>query len=121
MTKNSPSFDQADKIRSGRRPLTRTRPKKNTALQQQSQILKNLKIHKITYEIFFDLAPIPAGTSAKMIPIVVLLSAAVEKKTKTSHLDPQNGPVLWPGQSTICEYLLYSTHSISDFEGGRKV
>ena len=43
MTKNSPSFDQEDKIRSGRRPLTRTRPKKNTALQQQSQKIERPK------------------------------------------------------------------------------
>ena len=53
----------------------------------------------------FDLAPIPADTSAKLLPIVVLHSAAVEKNTKKSHLDPQNGPVLWPGQSTRRLYV----------------
>ena len=57
-------------------------------------------------KFFFDLAPITADTNAKMIPIVVLHSAAVKKNTKTSHLDPQNGPVLWPGQSTICDLVL---------------
>ncbi len=79
---------------------------------------KNLKKPQFTYENFFHVLPRAGDPSAKILPIVVIYSAAVEKTAKKSHLDPQNGPSKWPGQSTICEYLLYSTHSIRVAELG---
>ena len=93
MTKNSPSFDQADKIRSGRRPLTRTRPKKIQPFSNNLKKSKDLKIHKITYKFFFDLAPTPLMPYPKMILMVTLRKPAVKKTTNFALHDLQKRPI----------------------------
>ena len=87
-----------------REPQPVLRPKKYNSWSSGSKIQKtskNLKKPQFTSEFFFDLAPIPADTSAKILPIVVLLSTAVEKKTKIKHPNLQNGPTKGLFQSYI--------------------
>ena len=92
VTKNYSALVQTDKMCTGWRTFRRTKTKKIPLLSFRVKKSKNLKKPQFTYEIFFDLAPIPADTSTEILPIVVLHSAAVEKKTKIKHPDLENGP-----------------------------
>ena len=96
MTENYSALVQIGEICTGWRTFHRTKLKKIHLLIFKVKISKNLKKTSknlnLHMKFFFDLAPIPADTSTKILPIVVLLSTAVEKKTKIKHPDLENGP-----------------------------
>jgi len=83
---------KTDKMCTGQRPSTRSKPKKIQFLIFRVKNSKNRKNTKITYKNFFLIFSSSVNQYVKMILMVVLHSWPVEKKTKILQLDLQNGP-----------------------------
>ena len=92
---------------------------------KKSKNQKTEKIRKLHMKFFLHFFRSRPALMSKYSSYYHYLAQPSRKLGKTyiliSKMDPQKARVLYiVSLSTICDYLLYSSHSISELEGGRK-
>jgi hypothetical protein len=60
--------------------------------QNPQKLQKSFKNPQCTYKIIHPFSPTPLHPQKKILPVLALLSTAVEKTSKKPHQHPQNGP-----------------------------